>query len=284
MLPNPRVTRNYDRTCHGVYEYFGGKLLKNAQGWVNQDRLGSVGKFFPYGQERPSATANGKEKFATYFRDSETGLDYAQNRYESPGDGRFLTPDPYQASGGVEDPGSWNRYAYVGGDPINYFDPSGEKRVWVPGVNGEPGKWIEVTERSTPSPVPNSTDCDPTHNYNAPDCAPVPCPPGVGNSYCYSVQEENDVALKFELETSCDLTAAQLIDKIKNNFPSFANFTGIFGPLGAPASIGNVAFGSAPIQAGASIPINITTVPLVPWCWSGPCVVPRFNVRQRDVG
>jgi len=40
-----------------------------------------VGTYFPYGQERPSATTDGKEKFATYFRDSETGLDYANNRH-----------------------------------------------------------------------------------------------------------------------------------------------------------------------------------------------------------
>lgn len=112
-------------TCTGYYQYFGGKLLKNAQGYVNSDRLGSIGKFFPYGQERPSATSNGKEKFATYFRDSETGLDYAQARYHSSGDGRFLSPDPYAASAGPEDPGSWNRYAYTRGDPINRIDPAG---------------------------------------------------------------------------------------------------------------------------------------------------------------
>jgi len=33
-----------------------------------------------------------------------------------------MTPDPYKASGGPADPGNWNRYAYVGGDPINYLD------------------------------------------------------------------------------------------------------------------------------------------------------------------
>ncbi|MBX9602273.1 MAG: hypothetical protein K2X35_14795, partial [Bryobacteraceae bacterium] len=38
---------------------------------------------------------------------------------------RFATPDPYQASGGPADPGSWNRYAYVGGDPVNNTDPEG---------------------------------------------------------------------------------------------------------------------------------------------------------------
>ena len=40
--------------------------------------------------------------------------------------GRFLTADPYVASGGVADPGSWNRYAYVGGDPVNLNDSGGE--------------------------------------------------------------------------------------------------------------------------------------------------------------
>jgi RHS repeat-associated protein len=114
-------------TCTGYYEYFGGKLIKNAGGYINQDRLGSIGKFFPYGQERPSATANGKEKFATYTRDAETGLDYAQNRYHSSGDGRFLSPDPYYGSANVGNPGSWNRYAYVGGDPVNRSDPSGHE-------------------------------------------------------------------------------------------------------------------------------------------------------------
>ena len=36
-----------------------------------------------------------------------------------------MTPDPYQASVGPSDPGSWNRYAHTRGDPINRQDPSG---------------------------------------------------------------------------------------------------------------------------------------------------------------
>ena len=66
-------------------------------------------------QERPSATANDKEKFTGYFRDAATGLDYADQRYHQPGGGRFMTPDPYGGSAKVTDPGSWNKYAYVGG-------------------------------------------------------------------------------------------------------------------------------------------------------------------------
>ncbi len=66
-----------------------------------------MGKYFPYGQERPSATTDGKEKFATYFRDSETGLDYADQRYHQPGMGRFMTAD--RMTGKPGDPGSWNK-------------------------------------------------------------------------------------------------------------------------------------------------------------------------------
>jgi RHS repeat-associated protein len=109
----------------GTYYYFGGRMVKNAQGWVYPDRLGSIGKFYPYGTERPSATTNGTEKFTGYLRDAETGLDYADQRYEQPGMGRFLTPDPYVASATPSDPGGWNRYAYVAGDPINFTDPDG---------------------------------------------------------------------------------------------------------------------------------------------------------------
>jgi hypothetical protein len=36
-----------------------------------------------------------------------------------------MTPDPYIASVGPTDPGSWNRYAYTRGDPVNRVDPRG---------------------------------------------------------------------------------------------------------------------------------------------------------------
>jgi len=54
-----------------------------------------------------------------------TGLDYAVNRYLSSAMGRFLSADPYQASGGPASPQSWNRYSYVHGDPVNFRDPRG---------------------------------------------------------------------------------------------------------------------------------------------------------------
>jgi len=61
------------------------------------DRLGSnrgVGKYYPYGQDEGTPAPNDEVKFATYTRDSATGLDYAMNRYYSNSLGRFMTPDP----------------------------------------------------------------------------------------------------------------------------------------------------------------------------------------------
>ncbi len=93
---------------------------------VGQDRLGSVGKYFPYGEERNNPQwPNDAVKFATYTRDSATGLDYADQRYYQSGSGRFLSPDPYMASMPTNNPLAWNRYHYSDSDPINMYDPLG---------------------------------------------------------------------------------------------------------------------------------------------------------------
>ena len=57
--------------------------------------------------------------------DARNGRDYAYHRHFVALAGRFLSSDPYEASGGAAEPGSWNRYPYVGGDPVNFHDPRG---------------------------------------------------------------------------------------------------------------------------------------------------------------
>ena len=57
--------------------YFGSRMLGD------EDRLGSRGKYFPYGEERNSPLwTNDQVKFATYTRDNATGLDYGVITYE----------------------------------------------------------------------------------------------------------------------------------------------------------------------------------------------------------
>jgi RHS repeat-associated protein len=122
------IAPQYYVTQTSTNYYFGSKLIKNGNGdnWVYSDRLGSIGKFYPYGIERTSPLPqNGTEKFTGYFRDAESGNDYAGQRYTSPGMGRFITPDRGTGGARPSNPGTWNLYAYSGGDPINNIDPLG---------------------------------------------------------------------------------------------------------------------------------------------------------------
>jgi RHS repeat-associated protein len=126
--------------------YFAGRLINGEDNNVASDTLGSVRwsastgqhSYFPFGVEY-AATANDTEKYATYTRDNATGLDYAVNRYYASNWGRFLSPDPSSASAEPADPRSWNRYAYVGGDPANHADPTGQYvDPFDPGGNVDP--------------------------------------------------------------------------------------------------------------------------------------------------
>jgi len=116
--------------------YFGKRLLTQNGNPVALDRLGSVRynasaqrlSYYPYGQERPQTngqtTPDGTDKFATYFRDG-VGQDYADQRYYNQA-GTFFSPDRTgMRSANPNNPASWNRYAYAGGDPANFADPTG---------------------------------------------------------------------------------------------------------------------------------------------------------------
>ena len=115
--------------------YFGGRVIWQNGKAVLRDRLGSVmarsgdytglerHDYFPYGEER-TPTVGDRNKYGTYHRD-QTGLDYADQRYYNSTIGRFLSADPYEASGGANEPASWGRGVYVHGDPVNFNDPIG---------------------------------------------------------------------------------------------------------------------------------------------------------------
>jgi RHS repeat-associated protein len=69
------------------------------------------------------ATGTSNWKFTSYERDSSTGLDYAIFRNMSWRYGRFMQAD--RLGGGIVEPQTLNRYAYVASDPINSIDPLG---------------------------------------------------------------------------------------------------------------------------------------------------------------
>jgi RHS repeat-associated protein len=63
--------------------------------------------------------------FAETERDVATGLEHTPFRKYESGFGRWTSPDPYPGSMNAGNPQSFNRYAYVQNDPVNFVDPSG---------------------------------------------------------------------------------------------------------------------------------------------------------------
>jgi RHS repeat-associated protein len=83
-----------------------------------------------------------RQHFTGYEADGETGLNFAEARYQSNLQGRFTSVDPLGASASVGDPQSFNRYSYVNNNPTNLTDPTG---MMTP--NSATG-WIQTDDES----------------------------------------------------------------------------------------------------------------------------------------
>ncbi len=126
-------------------------LNSNGTRYTTSDQLGSprvvtnssaavVSRhdYLPFGEELGAGvggrtTAMGysisdglRQKFTSQERDNETGLDYMHARYYANAQGRFTSAD--SVGGSIVNPQSFNRYAYVGNNPVNFSDPTGHTR------------------------------------------------------------------------------------------------------------------------------------------------------------
>ncbi len=125
------------------YVYLGGQLLaiqqNNQVTWVHQDPVtksqrvtnsgGTVTSTIdldPWGGEtsRSSNQAFQPHRYTSYERDANGGDEAMMRRYTGKWH-RFTQPDPYDGSYGLTNPQSFNRYAYVQNDPVNFADPTG---------------------------------------------------------------------------------------------------------------------------------------------------------------
>ncbi len=75
-----------------------------------------------------------------YF-DQETGLHYNWHRYYDPETGRYISADPIGLAGGM------NLYAYVGSNPVNWFDPEGLEK-WCTDWWYQNEGWMKTGRRS----------------------------------------------------------------------------------------------------------------------------------------
>ena len=125
------------------------RLVTDAAGTV-----ASRHDYAPFGEELPTVSNSSVRTAANNFigqepgvrqaftgkeRDSESGLDYFEARYLSAAQGRFTSVDPNISLGlHLDDPQSWNGYAYARNNPLLYTDPDGrDYRVCQVDQNGK---------------------------------------------------------------------------------------------------------------------------------------------------
>jgi RHS repeat-associated protein len=105
-------------------------MLTNHAGTAVEDAL-----FYPWGQNNWKLWGSGGYSFADLpYYDTTTDTNLTLFRLQSPGLGRWLSPDPL--AGDITNPQSLNRYAYVMNNPTTNIDPLGLWCIHGPGVYG----------------------------------------------------------------------------------------------------------------------------------------------------
>src|SRR5438094_8524268 len=120
---NATQAASTDRLNYFVSEQTGTRVLAlTGSGTVLENN-----RVLPFGELwNPESGSPNDQKFTNYDRDSVSGLDYAMARFYASRNGTFMSPDMSGANVDVANPQSWNAYAYVNGEPIDFTDPSGE--------------------------------------------------------------------------------------------------------------------------------------------------------------
>jgi RHS repeat-associated protein len=200
-----------------------------------------------------------------YERDSETATDYAVNRQYNQSVGRFNQADPYQASGYLVDPQSWNRYSYTRNDSVNKVDALGLEDILTgytvniyagttilggnDSPNGNPAREEniggEVGDINKPAPCTNLDGSSTLNGFTQ----------SVQGDRMYSAQELNEAVATMFGELSPTLTdqsrqeAEAIASVILNRSTAIANGA-------APAIWGNSSSLSSVVNAGNGSQFN----------------------------
>jgi len=174
------------------YVYLGAQLLAvqdaNAIWWVHQDpfvkskrvtngsgTVVSTIELDPWGgnTNRNNNDAFQPQAFTTYTRDSIAADDAMFRRYNRWWS-RFDQPDPFEGSYSLINPQSFNRYAYVNNDPVNFVDPTG--LITNCGQPGLPPCEEEAPPRDPTEDLPRRPDDTPIILPVRPPARPAPGP------------------------------------------------------------------------------------------------------------
>jgi hypothetical protein len=137
-----------------------------------------------------------------------------------------------------ENPGSWDKYSYVQGDPINFIDPQGLLRI-------EPHPEFEPAPDPTPPPAYPAPGPAPSPPPPTKGSGPITCPPGyVNGAYggCVPSQQQQ--------YQQCVGTVQAAQQQTLNNIGAAAGAVKTFDDL-----LGLVVDGSFAIGAGGGVAI-----------------------------
>ena len=99
-------------------------VISNASGVTVS---GGEQRYYPFGESRLTATMLTDRLFTGQREMAGLGIYHYKARFYSPKLGRFLSPDTIVPS--YANPQSWNRYSYVGNNPLRYTDPTGHMQA-----------------------------------------------------------------------------------------------------------------------------------------------------------
>jgi RHS repeat-associated protein len=105
----------------GQNEYYLSDALGSVIGLT--DRNGAIKtsyNYSPFGKKQTTGASSDNPFTFTCREDDGTGLYYYRAQYYNPDQKRFIAEDPLEFGSG-----DTNFYAYVGGNPVNFTDPSG---------------------------------------------------------------------------------------------------------------------------------------------------------------
>jgi len=106
-------------------EYYLADALGSIVGLMDESATITTSySYSPYGKKATAGFASDNPYGFTAREDDGTGLYFYRARYYSPEQKRFIAEDPIGFGGGDS-----NFYAYVGGDPVNFTDPTGNVAI-----------------------------------------------------------------------------------------------------------------------------------------------------------
>ena len=124
---------SFSTACYYIGDHLGtAQVLLNGQGVVVWQ-----GNYRPFGEvDIVVNNLNNYFRFPGQIFDPESDLHYNWNRYYNPQTGRYISPDSIGLDGGL------NLFAYVDGDPVNYMDLEGFKKIIVTSCQTPAGQVI----------------------------------------------------------------------------------------------------------------------------------------------